>query len=82
MESTLVRTIELYNYLGMSPREIAVTLGLALKRVYRILNSSAHGKRTLHFFPDCDTSAYQLNAAEHNRDYVAANLHPSKCTPS
>ena len=79
MESTLKDTIELYYYLGMSPREIAVTLGLALKRVYRTLSTSAHGKRTLHFFPDCDTSHTQLNSAEHNRDYVAAHLHPSKC---
>lgn len=78
MESTLVHTIELYNYLGMSPREISATLGLTLKRVYRTLSTSAHGKRTLHFFPDLDTSQMQLNSAEHNRDYVASHLHPSK----
>ena len=79
MEGPLTTQIELYYYLGMSPHEISVTLGVALKRVYRILSTSAHGKRTLHFFPDLDTSDSQLNAAEHNRDYVAAHLHPSKC---
>jgi hypothetical protein len=79
MESTLTNTIELYYYLGMSPREISATLGLALKRVYRTLGTSARGKRTLHFFPDLDTSIPQLNSAEHNRDYVARHLHPSKC---
>lgn len=78
MESTLSKTVEFYVYLGMSPREIACTLGLPLKRVYRYLSSSSHGKRTLHFFPDLDTSPAQLNYAEHNRDYVSAHLHPSK----
>lgn len=77
MEST-PQTVCFYHYLGMSPREIAGTLGIPLKRVYRSLNYSASGKRTLHFFPELDTSAKQLNKAEHNRQIVADTLHPSK----
>tara|TARA_R110002074_G_scaffold77559_7_gene175844 strand:- start:5959 stop:6201 length:243 start_codon:yes stop_codon:yes gene_type:complete len=75
MEST-PQIIEYYAYVGMSPKEIAGTLGVPIKRVYRTLNYSAIGKRTLHFFPDLDTSQPQLNRAEHNRQYVVDNLHP------
>ena len=77
MEST-PQTIEFYFDAGMSPREIAGTLGVPLKRVYRTLSYSASGKRTLHFFPALDTSEQQLNRAEHTRDYVSRHLHPSK----
>ena len=75
MEST-PQTIQFYRYLGMSPKEISATLGVPLKRVYRTFNYSASGKRTLHFFPDLDTSHQQLNTAEHNRQYVVDHLHP------
>ena len=77
MEST-PQIIEFYHDCGMTPKEIAGTLGVPLKRVYLTLNYSASGKRTLHFFPDLDTSEQQLNRAEHNRDYVSRHLHPSK----
>jgi len=77
MEST-PQHIEFYNDVGMTPKEISGTLGVPLKRVYQTLKYSSSGKRTLHFFPDLDTSASQLNRAEHNRQYVAEHLHPSK----
>ena len=77
MKSTSER-IHFYNEVGMPPREISDTLGIPLSRVYRILKFSDTGRRTLHYFPNMDTSTSQLNTAEHNRQYVVEHLHPSK----
>ena len=77
MKSTTDR-IHFYSEVGMSPREISDTLGIPLSRVYRALRFSGTGRRTLHYFPNMDTSRKQLNQAEHNRNYVSQNLHPSK----
>jgi len=77
MKSTTDR-INFYNEVGMPPREISETLGIPLSRVYRTLKFSDIGRRTLHYFPNMDTSHPQLNNAEHNRDYVSSHLHPSK----
>ena len=77
MKSTSER-IHFYNEVGMPPREIGDTLGIPLSRVYRHLKFSETGRRTLHYFPNMDTSRKQLNQAEHNRNYVSQNLHPSK----
>ena len=77
MESTQSH-IHLYYSLGMPPREIADTLGIPLKRVYHNLNTTDMGRRTLHYFPDLDTSLPQLNNAEQNRQFVAERYWPSK----
>ena len=77
MKSTSER-IHFYNEVGMPPREICDTLGIPLSRVYRSLKVSETGRRTLHYFPNMDTSKNQLNKAEHNREYVSKHLHPSK----
>ena len=77
MKSTSER-IHFYNEVGMPPREICDTLGIPLSRVYRSLKYSETGRRTLHYFPNMNTSKKQLNKAELNRQYVAENLHPSK----
>lgn len=67
--------ITLYHYLGMSPREISVTLGVPLQRVYRNINYTDMGRRTFHYFPDMDTSTPQLVNAEHNRQLNAEQHH-------
>ena len=67
-----------YYEVGMPPREISETLGIPLSRVYRTLKFSDNGRRTLHYFPNLDTSEPQLKKAEHNRDFVSRHLHPSK----
>jgi len=77
MKNTTDR-IHFYGEVGMSPREISDTLGVPLSRVYRTLKFSRTGRRTLHYFPNMDTSKNQLNTAEHNRNYVVDHLHPSK----
>ena len=76
MENTQEQ-ISLYHYLGMSPREISVTLGVPLKRVYRNINYTDLGRRTFHYFPDMDTSRPQLISAERNRA-VNAELHHTR----
>lgn len=70
--------IDFYKYLGMPPREISGTLGIPLSSVYRNLKTSDIGKRTLHYFPDVDTSSQQLLKAEQNRILNADRHHPSK----
>lgn len=77
MESTQER-ISFYYYAGMPPREISDTLGIPLSSVYRNLQTSDMGRRTLHYFPHIDTSVSQLTRAEINRQFVQDNLHPSK----
>ena len=77
MKSTSER-INFYKEVGMPPREISDTFGIPLSRVYRNLKYSETGRRTLHYFPNMNTSKKQLNKAELNRQYVAENLHPSK----
>ena len=77
MESVQER-INFYSYLGMPPREISDTLGIPLSSVYRNLTASDKGKRTLHYFPDMDTSRPQLTKAEQNRQFVQEHFHPSK----
>ena len=70
--------IDFYSYLGMPPREISGTLGIPLSSVYRNLQTSDTGKRTLHYFPDVNTSTPQLVRAEHKRYLNAFRHHPSK----
>ena len=77
MESTQERS-HFYYHAGMPPREISDTLGIPLSSVYRNLQTSDMGRRTLHYFPHIDTSQQQLTRAEINRQYVAEYLHPSK----
>ena len=77
MESTQER-IHSYHHAGMPPREISDTLGIPLSSVYRNLQTSDKGRRTLHYFPQIDTSVSQLTRAEINRQYVQNHLHPSK----
>ena len=77
MESTQER-IHFYHYAGMPPREIGDTLGISLSSVYRNLQTSDTGRRTLHYFPHTDTSVPQLARAEIQRQYVKEHLHPSK----
>jgi hypothetical protein len=77
MESTYER-MTFYYYAGMPPREISDTLGIPLSSVYRNLQNSDNGRRTLHYFPQIDTSVSQLTRAEINRQYVQDHLHPSK----
>ena len=77
MESTH-EYISFYFSLGMPVREISDTLGVSLSNVYRNLRVSQMGRRTLHYFPNLDTSTQQLTAAEQHRQIVAARHHPSK----
>jgi hypothetical protein len=79
MDSTQAH-IHYYSSLGMPPREISDTLGIPLKRVYRNLNNSDMGRRTLHYFPNMDTSLPQLNTAEDNRAFVVDKFWPCKET--
>ena len=67
--------IDFYSYLGMPPREIGETLGIPLSSVYRNLKFSDTGKRTLHYFPDVNTSNSQLARAEQNRQLNAQRHH-------
>lgn len=70
--------IHLYFDLGMPPREISDTLGIPLSSVYRNLQTSDMGRRTLHYFPNIDTSSAQLGRAEVKRQHVTEHHHPSK----
>ena len=77
MESHQER-IHFYFGVGMPPREISDTLGISISSVYRNLRVSDTGRKTLHYFPNLDTSVRQLTRAEVRRQYVRDNLHPSK----